>query len=528
MNDLAGTGALTRLALRLDRIRLPLWVLVIGVMPAGTASNYKTLYPTAESLKVVEGVIDSPALVAMSGPLFRVSLGGLTVWKVGITSFVLAALMSVFTVIRHTRADEENGRLELVGAAVVGRRAPLTAALITMAMANAGIVVVTALGLIGVGMSAVGSFAFGAAIGLTGLTFGAVAAVCAQLTAAARVATGTAAAALAAVYLLRAAGDTGPTWLSWISPIGWALRIRPYAREQWWVLALFAGLVIGLLAVAYALLARRDVGTGLLAERAAPTSAGPTLGSALGLAWRLQRGVLLGWAVAMAIAGASMGSVVKSLSLNTADLSQQMIELLTRMGGQKALTDQFLAAVCGIAGLVAAAYTVQSTLRLRVEENEGHVEPLLATRVGRLRWAGGHLVFGFVGTGVLLAVFGAALGLVYGAQTHDIGGQLPRLTGAALVQLPAAWVLAGVGIFLFGVSARLAALTWGALIVCVVLVEVGELFGLDQAVVDVTPFAHVPKLPGSALTGPPLVWLTAIAALLAVAGLACFRRRDVG
>ena len=105
---------------------------------------------------------------------------------------------------------------------------------------------------------------------------------------------------------------------------------------------------------------------------------------------------------------------------------------------------------------------------------------------------------------------------------------MPRLLGAALVQLPAAWVLAGLGTALFGLAPRLAALAWAGLIACVVLLELGALFGLNQWIVDASPFAHVPKLPGTAFTATPLLWLTVVAAALAAAGLAGFRRRDIG
>ena len=118
------------------------------------------------------------------------SLGGLTAWKIGVTEFILVALMSLLTVVRHTRTEEETGRLELVGATVVGRYAPLTAALVTAGLANLAIVVLVALGLIGAGLPAAGSVAFGLAIGLVGLLFAAVAAVAAQLTEGARAATG--------------------------------------------------------------------------------------------------------------------------------------------------------------------------------------------------------------------------------------------------------------------------------------------------------------------------------------------------
>jgi ABC-2 type transport system permease protein len=198
------------------------------------------------------------------------------------------------------------------------------------------------------------------------------------------------------------------------------------------------------------------------------------------------------------------------------------------MGGHKGLVDAYLAATFGITGLVVAAYTVQATLRLRAEESGGRVEPLLATRVGRIRWALSHLVFAFLGTALLLAVAGAAAGLAYGLQIHDAGGQVARLFAGALVQLPAAWVLAGLGAALFGLAPRFAAFTWAGLIACLLLLELGALLGLSQWLVDVSPFAHVPKLPGGAVIATPFLWLSAVSAALTVVGLAGFRRRDVG
>jgi ABC-2 type transport system permease protein len=127
----------------------------------------------------------------------------------------------------------------------------------------------------------------------------------------------------------------------------------------------------------------------------------------------------------------------------------------------------------------------------------------------------------------LLAVAGVAGGLVYGAEVGDLGGQTGRVLGAALVQVPAAWVFAGLGVALFGLAPRLIGLNWAVLVVCVVLLELGALLGLDQAVVGVSPFAHVPKLPGSAFAVAPLAVLTLIAALLATGGLFAWRRRDL-
>ena len=169
MNSLTGTRALARLALRLDRVRLTVWVLGLAVMPMGTAANYLQLYPTEDDLRAVSGVLTNPSLVALSGPLFDLSIGGLTVWKVGLSEFILAALMSLLTVVRHTRTEEETGRVELIRATVVGRYAPLTAALLVTALANLAIAVFIALGLMATGLPVAGSVAFGLATGLDAL-----------------------------------------------------------------------------------------------------------------------------------------------------------------------------------------------------------------------------------------------------------------------------------------------------------------------------------------------------------------------
>jgi len=528
MTSFTGTRALARLALRLDRVRLAVWVLALALMPAGTAAQYKKLYPDEESLQAVNGIISNPSLVALNGPLFGVSLGGLTAWKIVATELILVALMSLLTVVRHTRTEEETGRLELIGAAVVGRYAPLSAALLVAGLANLAIVVLVALGLVGVGLPVAGSVAMGLAVGLTGLMFAAVAATAAQLTESARAATAITSAVLGVSYLLRAVGDTGPTWLTWLSPLGWAMQVRPFAGDRWWLLGLTVGFAAVFTAMAYALVARRDLGAGLLPQRPGPAQAAPSLRSSLALAWRLHRGILIGWTVGMIVWGATLGGAADGIA-HAGNISGQMTDMLARMGGRKGLVDTYLAAVFGITGLVAAAYTVQATLRLRAEESAGRAEPLLATRVGRIRWAFSHLVFALLGTAALLAVAGAGGGLAYGLQIHDVGGQVPRLLAAALVQLPAAWVLAGLGAALFGLAPRLAAgLTWAGLIACLVLLELGALLGLSQWLVDISPFAHVPKLPGTAFTATPLLWLTAVAAAMTAAGLAGFRRRDIG
>ncbi|HEY3035461.1 MAG TPA: ABC transporter permease, partial [Streptosporangiaceae bacterium] len=161
------------------------------------------------------------------------------------------------------------------------------------------------------------------------------------------------------------------------------------------------------------------------------------------------------------------------------------------------------------------------------EETSQRAEPVLATAVGRLRWAGNHLLFSLLGPAAALATAGLAAGLTHGLNTGDVGRELPRVVAAAMLQLPAVWVMAAIAVMLLGLLPRFVAASWGALAMCLVLGLVGTAVQLNQRVMDVSPFTHIPKAPGGAVSSTPLIWLLGIAVGLAVAGLIGLRRRDI-
>src|SRR5690349_2422979 len=233
-----GLRDLIRLALRRDRVFLPVWLGFLAFAVVITGSSYKSLYNTPQSrADVVHGLGDTPATLALYGRIYADSVGGLVAWRLGGISLALVGLMSILIVVRHTRADEESGRAELIGAGVVDRRAPLTAALLVATAANLVLGVIVAAALAALGIGGAGSIAVGVAFTGSGLMFAAVAAVAVQLAVFARSATAIAGSVLGAAYLIRAIGDAGPHWLSWLSPLGWMQQLRPFADERWWVLA---------------------------------------------------------------------------------------------------------------------------------------------------------------------------------------------------------------------------------------------------------------------------------------------------
>jgi ABC-2 type transport system permease protein len=166
-------------------------------------------------------------------------------------------------------------------------------------------------------------------------------------------------------------------------------------------------------------------------------------------------------------------------------------------------------------------------LRLRSEETSLRAEPVLATRVTRLSWAASHVTVAVVGTAVVLAAGGAAMGLMHGLRTGDVGAQLPRVLGGAMAQLPAVLVLAGIALALFGLVPRLTAVAWGLVAATLVISQLGPMLQFDQWLLDLAPFTHVPQLPGSDMTWTPLVWLLAVAAASVVVGFTGLVRRDI-
>jgi ABC-2 type transport system permease protein len=527
VSALAGTAGLVRLILRRDRVLLTLWIAFLCLVLLSFPASLSEVFPTAaQRLRYA----DNAGFVALYGRLSGTSPGEFVAWRAGFIP-VIVGLISLLTVIRHTRVEEEAGRRELLGSTVVGRQAGLAAALAATLGANLLLAALVALSMPSQDLPVAGSLAFGAELAAAGWVFAAVGAVAAQLTDGAGGARGIAISVLGAAYLLRAAGDLsdqaggGLAWLSWASPIGLAHRIRPYGEERWWLLVLAAGLTAVLAAAAFVLSARRDVGAGLLPARLGPATAGAGLRTPLGLAWRLHRSLLAGWTAGFAALGVVLGGLANGIG----DLqdNQTAQDVFARMGGRAGLVDAYLAAIMSILGVTAAAYAIQATLRLRAEEVSLRAEPVLATAVGRLRWAGSHLTFSVLGPTATLAVAGLAAGLAHGLSSGDVGRQLPRVLGAAIVQLPAVWVLAGIGVALVGLLPRLALAAWGVLVVCVLVLLVGASLQLDQWLLDVSPFTHVPRLPGAAMSAPPLAWLAGVAVALAAAGLVGLRRRDL-
>ncbi|MEV0614867.1 ABC transporter permease [Nonomuraea sp. NPDC050404] len=519
---LTGTGAMARLMLRRDRIKLPLWLLAITLLvPRFYHAATTTVVPTPQALDEATRLIRFTFMRVLAGPFFGAE--AVTTQKYFLAAYwveflLAAALMNVLLITRHTRAEEQTGRAELIRSAAVGRHAQLTGALIVALIGNAALAVLTTVAAAGIGFPVSGALLFGASLAAAGLVFAAVTAVTAQVTEHPRGAAGLAGAALFMAWIVRGAGalqaqEGGP--LFWLSPIGWSQQTRPLADERWWPLGLSLLLTTVLVAGAYGLASRRDLGAALMPARPGRSSAPSWLRTPFTLALRLQRAAIGWWTAAYVAVGLVLGAMTGGMSATDlpifagADFGRAWISLMVFTGS-----------------LYTGVFAVLSVLRLRGEELRGRLGPLLAGPTGRTAWFGSSLLVSALAVIVLQAVYGAALGIGAAASTGD-PGLVGEVVPASLLRVPEALVLLALSAALLGLAPRAAGLAWAVLVYSGFVTVLGDYAGLPGWLVNTSVLSHLPWHPLGTFAPAATAALTALAAALTALGLYGLRRRDL-
>ena len=481
-----GVGSLLRLALRRDRIRLTGWSSILTLTMIYAPNAVKLAYPEEAQRLARVNLLKTPAGMIMGGPMFGLNetdLGAMMANELMLTLIVAASIMSILTVIRHTRAEEESGAAELVLSSVVGRYARTYAALILVGGVNAILAVTMTLAMSATGFAIVDSAAM--CLGVTGVSmvFAAVAAVTAQLWRQARTATGAAMAVLALAALVRGIGDVinnSGSALSWFSPIAWAQQMRPFVDLRWWPFALLVALTLGLMLLAAVLESSRQYDDGNIPSTGERPNAHP-IKSAFGLHLTLQRGQIIGWGVGLFLAGLAFGSMTKSL-LDAAEDNELLARVLEAQGTDGVYTTmtQFLAAA-------ATAYVVAAVVRVFTDEQSGLGEAVLAGAVSRWRWLLSAVAAALLGSTVLMFLAGLGNGLGAGLTLGE-PQTIWRLTLAGLAFVPAMAVLAGIAAL--AVALQRPWIGWLAVTFVVLSLYLGALLRLPRWLIDASPIGR--------------------------------------
>lgn len=516
----AGVGGLIRLALRRDRVRLSVWIASLTLMMVYAPNAIELAYPEEPQRAARVELLKTPAGMILGGPMFGINetdLGVMMANELMLTLIVAASILSILTVIRHTRAEEESGAAELVLSSVVARHARTYAALIVVGGVNAVLALTMTVATVAAGFGVADTAAM--CLGITGVSmvFAAVAAVTAQLWRQTRAATGAAMGVLALAALVRGVGDVidnSGSALSWFSPIAWAQQMRPFVDLRWWPLALLVVLTVGLIAVAARLESRRQYDDGVIPSSGEHPNAHP-IRSVFRLHLTLQRSQTIGWAVGVFLSGLAFGSMTKSL-LDAAASNELLQRVLAQQGTDGVYTTltQFLAAAT-------TAYVVSAVLRVWGDEESGLGEAVLAGAVSRWRWLVTAVVAAVVGSTVLMLFAGLGMGLGAGIAVGE-PQTIWRLTLAGLAFVPAMAAMAGVGAL--GVALRSAWIGWLAVTFVIVSLYLGALLRLPQWLLDTSPVGHT-KAPSEYSIVALGAMLVAAVLLTVVAGV-IYRRRD--
>lgn len=528
MSAFTGTGTLTRFALRRDRVRLTAWVAVITVSMVILGDAIASMFQTeAERAgRLVAG--ENPTAIIFAGPgigLERLEIGPILIAEILMMLLIFVAILNVLTIVRHTRADEEAGRTELLRADVVGRAATMTSALVHAVFMNAAVGLAASAGFLATDVAIVDSLAVGLGVALTGLAFAAVTAATAQVVEYGRAASGLALAVVGIAFSARAIGDimeAGGNWLSWTSPFAWVFQARPYADLRWWPFGLYIAFILAVAALAFWLAGRRDFGAGLVAARSGRARATNWLNSPFALLARLQRTAIIAWSAGTFLLALSFGSISSSLD----DFLESNPDLLEVFGDSSDLATGYLSYVALYLVIAASAWAIISVSRLKAEELAGRGEPLLATAVSRVRLLSSTWILSVVSCLFILLVGGFGLGA--GAAV-DLGDASWVATGlqATLAHALIPVLFASVTALTYGWSTRVTFAVWAWFGAGVLIAFFGVLVELPAWAMKISPFELIGRVPAESADWTAVV-LVAVAAVVTVAVAAAgYRRRDL-
>jgi len=570
----AAARAIARRAWGDGRTRTISFAVLFALVALAQAKGYEHSYPTlAERLQFAQSFGANKAIRLFYGiPHDLLSVGGYVGWRTGGILSIFAAVWGVFAAVRAQRAEEDDGRWEIVLAAPIDRRTALGAALAGVGAGAALIWIATWLGLLAGGLAAGPSAYLALELAAVAVAFVGVGSLASQLAPTRRLALGIGMAVVAIAFALRVVADTSEAleWLRWVTPLGWAEEMRPFAGPQPAALLPLLLAALALLAVSARIALRRDVGTGLLASSdsappsrrllSSPTaldlrgerglligwfagigifaaitgllasndSAPPSrrlLSSPTALDLRGERGLLIGWFAGIGIFAAITGLLAKTF--NSESISQTLREQLEKLGGASVITPKgALGFYFLIFAFAISLFACAQISAARHEESESRLETLFALPVSRLGWLAGRLLL--AAAGALALSLTAALLAWAAAASQDAGIGIGAALAAGLNCMPVALLFLGLSALAFGLVPRATAgIAYGLVSVTFLWYLFGAILGAPQWTLDLSPFQHVAPVPGQPFKVPEALAMLAIGGAAMLAALAAFRRRDV-
>ena len=523
------TGTLIKFIFRRERVSTPIWIVGIVALTLIVAVVLPTLYTSGVDRQVMAETMKNPAMVAMLGPAYgadNYTNGAMMSQMMLLFTIIGVALMNIFLVVRYTRKDEEDGRVEVVRSLPVGRLSSLLATMVVAVIVNLIIAVFTGFGLYALkieSMDLAGSLMYGAVLGVSGILFAGITALFCQLASTSRGARGYSFAFLGLMYLIQMGGTSSPA-LYYISPLTLVMKAQVYVANYMWPIWVTLLLAVIFLLAAFRLNQTRDLGEGIIPARAGRKDASKFLQGSFGLSLRLTRNIIIAWIVCMVLLGMSYGSVMGDLEgfLSSNDFFKQMLNA----GGGIPIVEQFVTMILSMMSIVATIPVIMVLLKLRSEEKKGRNENILSRSVSKTKLLGGYFIISVV-AGVIM-LFSVCFGLwaaSYSAMADTMS--FGTILKAGFVYLPATWVMIGIAVILIDYLPRLTSIIWVYLGASFFVVYLGKVLNLPKWVGKLSPFGQVPQVPVQEMNVTKLLVLTAIAVVLSWVGFVKFKRREM-
>lgn len=510
--------------------------LLVGFMAAVQGLAFGSTYPDEKSRAAFAATMESaPALGILYGETNNLdSAAGYMVYRTVPVMALIVSIWAAMTITKLLRGQEEDGRWEVITA---GSTTPRSASMLlglgfvaslVIAFVIATIMITAAGSFPELGASLSTSLLITLAIFAPGLLFAGLGMLTSQLAITRRRAMLYVIAPLALLFGLRSLANTVPDlyWLKNLTPFGWSDMISPVFNPQaGWLLAFLLATPVFTFLGIY-LVGRRDLGAGFIAEPTESKSRFYLLNTALGLAFRQNSGLFLGWGIAALAMSLLIASIMGVAAEAVAD-SPSLGTFIGQLGGS--MTDMKIAFLG--AGLVFVVITllIMATAcmaSVRKDEAKNYLDNLLTQPVRRSSWLTGRLVqilFAFMGISIICVFATWAV-----AELQNISLELWNMLLVGIALTGTVIFLLGFGALLYGIFPRLAVIGMYAVIAWSFLIDIlGSVIELSDVLAKSSLLHYISLSPTETPDWGTFATLALLGAGMAAIGIVAFTKRDI-
>ncbi|MEI6867779.1 MAG: ABC transporter permease subunit [Actinomycetes bacterium] len=504
---------------------------MVGVVSISTVYGYRTAYPhLTDRLRLSASFSHDAGIAAVFGPAHSLeTVAGFTAFRSLAVIPLIIGIWAALSATKGLRGNEDTGQWEILVSAPITRRAATLAALrgiylsltITLAI---GCLALSATALLSHDFKVSAALFFALALVSSGYLFASVGAVASQLVSTRRTAATITGLVIGISFLIRAVADSSPSiaWVHWLSPLGWITSTAPLTKSHWLGLSLVLATTVICTGVAITLSSKRDLTASLIPERISDTN-GREIKSIPKLWVKLQGLNILSWGAGFFFMSFAFGLVAHGAT--KAFSGSSTIQKTFGALGITKMSELFFGIIFLMlsSGLMFAANSHAAAFR--EQESEGYIDHLLVSPKSRSQVYLSRLLISVVGLTfiALMAGFGAFSGS--SLRTGDLGIKDALMAGLNMV--PSAMVLFGVSLMVFGFYPRAVSIVGQSLLAWSFLLElIGSTLKLNHYLLDTSFLHHMAFAPAASPRGGQNLLLLGIAAVLSLAGLFGFNRRD--